>query len=423
MAGRRPVLAPLLLLLLAALLLAGPSPSLQQQQQQQPISPADLAALLAVKNSLTDLPGAAFFSTWDFASPDPCSSFAGLTCSPSGRVSVLSLGAGGLSGSPGLAGSLSPSLALLTDLTQLILSPGIVTGPIPPQLGRLPGLRVLSLTNNRLTGPIPSSLAALPGLHTLDLSYNLLTGAIPPGLPALPGLKVLILESNRLSGRVPPVSAPLLHLDLRKNLLFGGVPRLPPTLRYLSLSGNAMWGPLNGLATLSELVYLDLSMNRFGGPIPPSLFFTPTLQSMLLQRNNLSGGVPPAAAGPSASSYGPGSIVDLSHNALTGEMSTVLVGVESLYLNNNRLTGSVPAEYAKSVFQGRTRTLYLQHNYISEFPWDRGMAVPDAAAVCLSYNCMAPPVGLEGCPASAGTQPSRPASQCSAFRGGEGPRD
>ncbi|XP_030546585.1 leucine-rich repeat receptor-like kinase protein THICK TASSEL DWARF1 [Rhodamnia argentea] len=406
------------LLLLAALLLALPPPSLQLR-----IAAADLAALLAVKNSLTDLPGAAFFSSWDFAAPDSCSSFAGVTCSPSGRVTALSLGSGGLSGSPGLAGSLSPSLARLTELTQLILSPGIVTGPIPPQLGRLPGLRVLSLTNNRLTGPIPASLAALPGLHTLDLSYNQLAGTIPPGLPAVPGLKVLILASNRLFGRVPPVSARVLHLDLRKNRLFGPVPPLPPTLRYLSFCGNAMWGPLNGLASLSELVYLDLSMNRFGGPIPPSLFFTPTLQSMLLQRNNLSGGVP-ASAGSSATSYGPGSIVDLSHNALTGELSTALVGVESLYLNNNRLTGSVPEEYAKSVFQGRTRTLYLQHNYISGFPWDRRMAVPDTTAVCLSYNCMVPPVGLEGCPASAGSQLSRPASQCSAFRGGgESPRD
>ncbi|XP_030470659.1 leucine-rich repeat receptor-like kinase protein THICK TASSEL DWARF1 [Syzygium oleosum] len=416
-AGPPPSAAPLLLLL-AALLLARPPPSLQQA-----ISAADLAALLAVKGSLTDLPGASFFSTWDFAAPDPCSSFAGLTCSLSGRVAVLSLGAGGLSGSPGLAGSLSPSLARLTGLTQLILSPGIVTGPIPPELGRLPELRVLSLTNNRLTGPIPASLAALRGLHTLDLSYNQLAGPIPPRLPALPGLKVLILASNRLFGRVPPVSAALLHLDLRKNLLFGQVPPLPPTLRYLSLSGNAMWGPLSGLASLSELVYLDLSMNRFGGPIPPSLFSTPSLQSMLLQRNNLSGGVPAAGAASDPPSYGPGSVVDLSHNALAGELSTALIGVETLYLNNNRLTGSVPKEYVKSVLQGRTRTLYLQHNYISGFPWDRGMAVPDAAEVCLSYNCMAPPVGLEGCPASAGTQPSRPASQCSAFRGGENPRD
>ncbi|KAI5590339.1 hypothetical protein POPTR_004G001000v4 [Populus trichocarpa] len=386
-------------------------------QNQNKISLNDLAALAAIKDSLTDIPGSNFFSTWDFTSPDPCSTFSGITCSLN-RVTILTLGTG-LSNTPRLAGFLSPSLSNLTELTQLILYPGIVTGPIPPQLGRLSNLRVLSLTNNRLKGPIPSSLSSLPNLHTLDLSYNQLTGSIPAGLfTELAQLKVMILASNQLSGELPRmVSAEILHLDLKDNKLTGTLPlRLPSTIRYLSASKNMMGGPLNGLQSLSELEFLDLSMNQFSGPIPSSLL-RPTLSSLFLQRNNLSGGVPSPSPPPS-SMYGEGSIVDLSHNFLTGELSPVLAAVETLFLNNNHLMGRVPEEYVKSVYGGSTKTLYLQHNYITGFPLEAGLALPDTLSLCLTYNCMVPSVGLMGCPASAGGQLSRPRSQCVVFNHG-----
>ncbi|XVE78473.1 hypothetical protein DITRI_Ditri13aG0148100 [Diplodiscus trichospermus] len=386
-------------------------------QHRPKISAVDLVALSAIKDSLTDIPGSRFFSTWDFTAPDPCSSFAGVTCSFDNRVTILSLGTG-LSDSPGLAGSLSPDLSNLSELTQLVLFPGLVTGPIPPQLGQLTRLRVISLTNNRLTGSIPTSFATLPYLHTIDLSSNQLTGTIPAGLTKLPSLKVLILSSNELTGELPrTVSAQLLHLDLKNNNIRGPLPRsLPSTLRYLSVSGNSMWGPLNGLESLSELVYLDVSMNKFSGPIPSSLFLNPTLSSLFLQRNNLSGGLPSMKMDPTTvRSYGEGSIVDLSHNFITGEITPLLAGVETLFLNNNHLIGSVPEEYVKSVYSGTTKTLYLQHNYLSGFPLPQGLVLPDTASLCLSYNCMVPPVGMSTCPASAGTQLSRPESQCSVF--------
>ncbi|CAN6707833.1 unnamed protein product [Malus baccata var. baccata] len=406
---------PLSLLLLLLSLL---TPSLQRTQK---LSPVDLRALITIKNSLTDVPSrrgspAAFFSTWDFSAPDPCSTFSGLTCA-SGRITTLTLGTG-LSDSRGLAGSLPASIADLTELTQLILFPGIVTGPIPFQLGWLASLRVISLTNNRLTGPIPQSLSLLTNLHTLDLSYNSLAGPIPPGLTQLPNLKVLILASNSLSGEVPyNVSSQLLHLDFNRNGLTGPLPpSLPTTLRYVSLSENDMSGPIGSVFdSLDDLVHLNLGSNRLSGPLPQTLFRT-TLQSLLLQRNNLSGWVPQAGSQPP--SYGEGSIVDLSHNVITGELSPILVGVESLYLNNNRLIGTVPREYVKSVYVGTTRTLYLQHNYISRFPVEPGSMLPDTVSLCLSYNCMVPPVGMEACPASAGTELSRPASQCSVFNYG-----
>lgn len=397
------------------------APSFQLQ-----LNTLDIAALLAIKNTLTDVPGTHFFSTWDFASPRPCSAFAGVICSlddsspnPTLRVTSLILGTG-LSDSPGLAGSLSASLSNLTQLTQLVLYAGLVTGPIPPQLGNLINLRVLSLTNNRLTGPIPASLSSLHNLHNLDLSFNQLSGSIPPGIAHLDQLKVLILASNMLSGELPkfPASQELFHIDVKRNKIWGRLPSsMPVSVRYLSVSENRMWGPINGLESLSELVYLDLSMNQFSGPIPKSLFHS-RLNSMLLQRNNFSGGVPTDA---SSTSYAQGSIVDLSHNLLTGELSPILAGVETLFLNNNRLIGRVPDEYVNSISRGDTKTLYLQHNYISDFPMQSGLALPDSVSLCLSYNCMVPPVGLAACPASAGGQLSRPAYECSVYNNGTAP--
>lgn len=111
--------------------------------------------------------------------------------------------------------------------------------------------------------------------------------------------------------------------------------------------------------------------------------------------------------------------MDLSHNMLTGEISRVLVGVESLFLNNNRLIGIVPEEYTKSLYLGNTKTLYLQHNYLTGIRLETRVRLPDTTSLCLSYNCMVPPeVGLTACPSSAGSQILRPAWQCSVFNHG-----
>ncbi|KAI5658132.1 hypothetical protein M9H77_26925 [Catharanthus roseus] len=392
------------------------------------ISPIDLAALQQIKNCLIDIPSTSnsslkFFSTWDFSSHDPCSSFAGITCSSIIPRHVLTLTLGtGLSDSLGLAGSLSSAICNLTELTQLVLYTGIVTGSIPNQLGSLNNLRVISLTNNRLTGTIPESIFKLPNLHTLDLSHNLLSGSIPSSISQMVQLKVLVLASNKLTGALPSnLPAGLFHLDMKNNGFSGILPKkLPVTLRYVSVSGNRLWGPLNGLESLSELVYLDLSMNRLSGPIPLSLFRS-NLTSMLVQRNNLSGNIPPqkiTSLSYPRNLYGPGSVVDLSHNMLAGEISGVFLGVETLFLNNNQFSGKVPKEYVRSILNGDMKTLYLQHNYLTDFPMESDLALPGSASLCLSYNCMVPQVGLDPCPASAGEQLSRPAYQCSKFNNG-----
>ncbi|XP_010553750.1 PREDICTED: probable LRR receptor-like serine/threonine-protein kinase At1g34110 [Tarenaya hassleriana] len=370
------------------------------------MAPSDRAGLEAIRDSLTEIPGSSSFSSWDFTVSEPCSSFSGVTCSL-GRVTTLSLG-------PGLSGSLSPALSNLTRLTQLILLPGLVTGPVPPELGSLTFLRVISLTRNRLTGSIPVSFSALVHLHTLDLSYNELTGVIPPRLTRLPRLKVLVLAGNHLSGTLGPFSNRLFHLDLKMNRISGMLPRFfPNTLRYLSVSDNSMRGSVEVLESLTELRYLDLSMNKFTGTIPISIF-GPATSSVLLQRNKFTeiGAVTPFSSSPS---FAKGSVVDLSHNSLAGELSRELAGAENLFLNSNLLTGEVPVDYLDSLVNGTIKTLYLQNNYFKEFPMRPGVKLPGSVSVCLSYNCMSVPSGLSPCPHDRTPLGSRPASQCFSF--------
>ncbi|XP_057543837.1 LRR receptor-like serine/threonine-protein kinase RGI1 [Amaranthus tricolor] len=408
----------LLLFLIFELLICHPT----TQQQTPKLSNIDENVLILIKNSLIDLPPSTFFSSWNFSSSDPCTAFSGLTCSltpPSTlRVSTLELGFDRF-GTLGLSGSLPQSITRLTELTQLILHPGLVTGPIPSELGRLVNLRVLSLAHNRLSGLIPPSLTRLRSLHTLDLGFNQLSGRILPTLlTELTQLRVLILASNRLTGKLPELTprSQLLHLDLKSNRLVGPIPpTLPLNLRYISLSQNNLWGPItNGsLESLSQLEYLDISQNLFSGPIPSSLL-RPSLSTVFLHRNNFSGVI-----SGNYIEYPENSIIDFSHNSFSGQIPEALAGAANIYLNSNRFSGPVPDYYVHGLEEGKIKTLYLQHNFLDEFPIRNHLglvSLPNGVEVCLSYNCMVPPTGVNACPTSADNNKSRPADQCSVFR-------
>ncbi|RWW06294.1 hypothetical protein BHE74_00046615 [Ensete ventricosum] len=365
------------------------------------LHPVDYLELQSIRKTLADLPGSAFFASWDFTA-DPCA-FAGVVCSGD-RVVALSLG-DPRAGSPGLSGSLPSSLARLSALEELSLVPGRVAGSLPAALPQ--GLRFLALASNRISGPLPHSLAALRGIRTLDLSSNLLSGNIPTALLRLPELRTLILAHNRLSGPVPAsVSAPLLRLDLRSNVLTGSVRSLPPSLIYLSLASNRLSGHVDRvLPRLNRLSFLDLSANRLSGPIPGILFTFP-ISSLQLQRNQFSGPLRPGGPLPVS-----GATVDLSYNRFTGKVPAELAPAGRLYLDFNRFEGDVPAAIVDRVVAGSMRVLYLHHNYLTGFRIRTAASVPAATSLCLQYNCMVPPVDAL-CPRNAGPRTTRPPQQC-----------
>ncbi|KAI4976796.1 hypothetical protein ZWY2020_050403 [Hordeum vulgare] len=102
--------------------------------------------------------------------------------------------------SSGLSGILSPSIATLTTLQQLLLDGNSITGGIPQELGNLSNLMTLKLGRNSLNGSIPESFGLLSELENLE---NLLIGNIPNSLSNLSSLNNINLAYNSLSGEIP----------------------------------------------------------------------------------------------------------------------------------------------------------------------------------------------------------------------------
>ncbi len=213
-----------------------------------------------------------------------------------------------------LTGPIPAKLGNLPLLTYLNLSHNDLSVPIPSELddrpglhilelGNLPDLQVLDLSHNQLTGLIPE-LGCLTNLTYLNLSHNdLTTGPIPPDLSCLTSLTGLHLNNNRLTGSIPfqlDALASLRVLDLSHNQLTGPIPadglddpNDPRDLQILDLSHNQLIGPIPAnLSALTSLTGLHLNNNRLTGPIPANLSALTSLTGLHLNNNRLTGPIP-----------------------------------------------------------------------------------------------------------------------------------
>uniref|UniRef100_R7W285 non-specific serine/threonine protein kinase n=1 Tax=Aegilops tauschii TaxID=37682 RepID=R7W285_AEGTA len=148
-------------------------------------------ALYEMRMMLTDSRGV--LKDWNNNQVSPCY-FDNVRCDQDGSVIGITLS------SSGLSGILSPSIATLTTLQQLLLDGNNITGGIPQELGNLSNLMTLKLGRNSLNGSIPESFGLLSELQNLDLSENLLIGNIPNSLSNLSSLNNINLAYNSLSG-------------------------------------------------------------------------------------------------------------------------------------------------------------------------------------------------------------------------------
>ncbi|KAH7867128.1 hypothetical protein Vadar_029123 [Vaccinium darrowii] len=212
----------------------------------------------------------------------------------------------------------------------------------------LPNLRVLSLSNCYLSGPIDSSLQKLQKLSEINLSSNNLTSQVPGFFANFRNLTVLRLSSSNLNGTFPEKifhQVPTLKIvNLASNtLLNGSLPDFPQNgaLQNLVLSFTNFSGNLpDTIGNLRELRRIEIPGCNFSGPIPKSLANLSHLVYLDFSSNNFSGQIPSFQESKNLT------YIDLSHNTLTGALSTHFEGLSNLVyidLASNSFNRSIPS--------------------------------------------------------------------------------
>lgn len=396
---------------------------------------ADMEALMEFGRGIRQDPSRRQVAPWNPTSSsdsDGCPvDWHGVQCS-SGKI--LSIAFDGI----GLVGNASLSvLARMSMLQNLSLSNNKLEGVLPRALGSMTSLQHLDLSNNRFVGSIPAELTKLINLGHLNLSSNGLGGALPLGFRNLRKLKYLDLRGNGFTGKLDDIFAQLqspVHLDFSCNQFSGSLASISDnssvasTLQYLNVSHNLLSGPVfasDPTPLFDSLEVFDASYNALSGNVP-SFNFMISLKVMRLQNNNFSGSIPEALfretsmvlteldlscnqlTGPvkrvtslnlkylnlSCNSlqgtlpitFGSCSVVDLSGNMLSGNLSVVRTWgdyVEMIDLSSNRLTGTWPDESTQFL---RLTSLRVSNNLLTgELPTVLA-TYPELIAIDLSVN-------------------------------------
>ena len=206
-----------------------------------------------------------------------------------------------------------------------------MTGEIPAELGSLTNLKWLDLPHNQLTGGIPAELGSLTNLEWLDLYKNQLTGEIPAELGSLEGLWL----ANQLTGCIPNGLRGIETNDLAQ---LG--------LDYCMPAASAGDAATDRAALVALYNATDGANWRNNG-------------------NWLSNAPMGEWHGVTTDSDGRVTYLKLNDNQLTGEIPAELGDLTNLGwlgLNDNQLTGEIPAELGDL---SRLWRLYLSSNQLT----------------------------------------------------------
>ncbi|CAN4080242.1 unnamed protein product [Withania somnifera] len=248
--------------------------------------------------------------------------------------------------------SLPPEIGKLGSLKNLSLAGNNFSGPIPDTIQDLMSIQSLDVSHNSLSGPLPSSLIKLNNLVYLNLSLNGFTKKIPKGFQLMDNLEVLDLHGNMFDGTLDPeflLLTTATYVDLSGNLLVSStsqhqkfLPGISLSVKYLSLSHNQLTGSLvsgSEAQSFGNLEVLDLSYNQLSGELP-GFNFVYDLQVLKLSNNRFSGFIPNDLLKGDALVL---TELDLSGNNLTGSVSMITsTTLRVLNLSSNALFGELP---------------------------------------------------------------------------------
>ena len=314
---------------------------------------------------------------------DPCSNkWYGITCSPTGRVTHISMI------DNELVGYLPPQISKASELVELTLSSNKLKGEIPPEIYAMKSLQELSLDDNQLKGSLPEEIS-MPKLTTFLVFFNQLAGPLPKVWDT-PNLVNLDVGHNRFSGPLPDAVGKLdrlqdLYIDYLKGIN-GAVPESYGNLLSLtdiSLAGDSLTNFTipQSWSQFSNLSYLQLS--DLVGELPAWMGKSwPKLSILLIWGSNLSGGIPE-----SVGHFSQLLSLDMYSLGLSGsvpESFSGLTQVSELNLSGNKLS-SIPASLLKSLFMH----IPLYFCNLSSNPWScstNSFFIDYCEAVCSECN-------------------------------------
>ncbi|KAL6012156.1 hypothetical protein ACLOJK_002634 [Asimina triloba] len=221
------------------------------------------------------------------------------------------------------------------DIVSLEISGYGLSGPIPENtIGKLKKLEFLDLSNNKIAAFSSDFWGLGATLKSLDLSLNQINGSLPNTIGNFGRVESLNLSQNMLGGGIPEElinCKALLSIDLSNNLFNGSLPdgfgTAFQSLSFLNIAENAIQGRLSDLGELKSVVNLNISGNKFQGPVTTLL--GEALQVIDLSRNRLRGHISQVNFG---SSFNWASVVflDISENQLSGQLFDGLRKAQSL---------------------------------------------------------------------------------------------
>ncbi|PRQ58187.1 putative protein kinase RLK-Pelle-LRR-XII-1 family [Rosa chinensis] len=269
-------------------------------------------------------------------------------------------------------GEFPPSFGNLSSLTQLGATVNNLVGSIPTSLGQLKKLTFFSLGGNMLSGSMPPSIFNLSAIVSFSILQNQIQGNLPLNFSdAFPVIKVFSILGNKFIGGIPVSisnATSLVSFDVSRNNLTGRVPSLLPLHNLMVFSvadylGSGKDGDLSFVSEMinaTQLMWLFLAYNNFGGTLPTSISNLSTnLEQLWVQGNNLHGSIPKL-----------GNLVNLQslsmeENSFTGNIPTdigKLIRLGALFLNSNKLSGSLPSSLGNLTM---LTLLYLQRNNLN----------------------------------------------------------
>ncbi|KAI4331838.1 hypothetical protein L6164_016793 [Bauhinia variegata] len=236
---------------------------------------------------------------------------------------------------------------LSNSLSYLDLGENKLDGQIPDMLLNVRNLNTLILRGNNLSGSIPEWLGQYNHLQTLDLSYNSFQGSIPSTLGNLSSLTELDVSYNHLNSTLPE--------------RLGQLSRLAT----LKVGGNSLEGVLSesNFAKLSNLKHLDLSSTALlfhfatnwippfqleeiilnsctlGQEFPAWIYTQKSLQQLEISSSGISSvDEDKFWSFVSNITYA----LDISNNAISGNISNLVLRTWWIDLSSNKITGGLP---------------------------------------------------------------------------------